>query len=508
VKRFRRISLTGQMQLGFTALIFIAVTLVELNIAEMLWIDYTQTRIEKQEETVQAANQMMSYLGSMDKDISYVSEAAAQGGAVRQLEKSFEADATALSTLLETAVQSAQPGSKDAASLREMSNLLDQYQATADAAFAAADQQSTQLTPRLREATSVGMQLSDVAAPYAEDMMALLDARQARLGYITNLCLIVTAVLGVIALAGGSVVGLGLARRIRRTLRGAVTDISNSASELLAVATQVSSGAAQTAASTSETTATVDEVKQTALLAQEKASQAAEGATGAVQNIGSARELTEDTASGIERMQDQMDTVFSAISTLSERAQEAGEIVASVNDLAEQSNLLSVNASIEAAKAGEYGKGFTVVAQEVKSLAGQSKQAVAQVRTMLGEIQKASQTAVEAATQSREAVEAGRQKSVQAGEALQRVAEGAREDAESSLQASASAQQQLAGMEQMAAAIESINQASAQAVDGTRQVDQEIRHLQDLAQRLRSMIEGKSADEPEPPTVDNDGDRS
>ena len=82
--------------------------------------------------------------------------------------------------------------------------------------------------------------------------------------------------------------------------------------------------------------------------------------------------------------------------------QAAGDIIASVNDLAEQSNLLSVNASIEAAKAGEHGKGFAVVAQEVKSLAEQSKQAVAQVRTMLGEIQKASQTAVQAAAGGRE----------------------------------------------------------------------------------------------------------
>ena len=65
-------------------------------------------------------------------------------------------------------------------------------------------------------------------------------------------------------------------------------------------------------------------------------------------------------------------------------------VIATVNDLAEQSNLLSVNASIEAAKAGEAGKGFTVVATEVKSLAEQSKRSVAQVRGVLSEIQKAS----------------------------------------------------------------------------------------------------------------------
>jgi methyl-accepting chemotaxis protein len=104
----------------------------------------------------------------------------------------------------------------------------------------------------------------------------------------------------------------------------------------------------------------------------------------------------EDTASGIERMQSEMVVLFETINSLGERTQAAGEIIASVNDLAEQSNLLSVNASIEAAKAGEHGRGFAVVAQEVKSLAEQSKQAVSQVRTMLGEIQKASEKAVPA----------------------------------------------------------------------------------------------------------------
>ena len=69
-----------------------------------------------------------------------------------------------------------------------------------------------------------------------------------------------------------------------------------------------------------------------------------------------------------------------SIVRLSEQSQAIGEIIATVTDLAEQSNLLAVNAAIEAAKAGEQGKGFAVVAQEVKSLAEQSKQATAQVR--------------------------------------------------------------------------------------------------------------------------------
>jgi methyl-accepting chemotaxis protein len=264
----------------------------------------------------------------------------------------------------------------------------------------------------------------------------------------------------------------------------------------MAVASQVAASTAETAASTNETTVTVEEVKQTAMLAHEKASAAAEGAQGATQVIGSARALTDETASGIERMQGEMDVVFETINRLSERTQAAGDVIALVNDLAEQSNLLSVNAAIEAAKAGEYGKGFTVVAQEVKSLAEQSKQAVAQVRSMLGEIQNASQTAVRAAARGREAVEESRQRSVEAGEVMARVAEGAVEDSQSSLQVVASSRQQLAGMEQIAQAIASINEAGNQSVGGTRQVEQEVKHLQGLAQKLKQMVQAEAAEGP------------
>ena len=93
-----------------------------------------------------------------------------------------------------------------------------------------------------------------------------------------------------------------------------------------------------------------------------------------------------------------MESVAQSIVRLSEQSQTIGEIIATVNDLAEQSNLLAVNAAIEAAKAGEHGKGFAVVAQEVKSLAGQSKQATNQVRAILGDIQKATNAAAMFAT--------------------------------------------------------------------------------------------------------------
>src|SRR5581483_4850456 len=96
-----------------------------------------------------------------------------------------------------------------------------------------------------------------------------------------------------------------------------------------------------------------------------------------------------------------------------------GDIIATVEDLAQQSNLLSVNAAIEAAKAGENGRGFAVVAQEVKSLSEQSRQATTQVRTILSDIQKAAAAAVMATEQGTKAVESGGKQTEAAGESIQ-----------------------------------------------------------------------------------------
>jgi methyl-accepting chemotaxis protein len=277
-------------------------------------------------------------------------------------------------------------------------------------------------------------------------------------------------------------------RRTTSELSEAVNMLASSGSEILAATTQVASGAAETGTAIAQTTTTLEEVKQTALVSSQKAKFVADTAQKATLIGQAGRRAVEATAAGMQRIQTQVESIAESVVRLSEQGQAIGEIIATVNDLAEQSNLLSVNAAIEAAKAGEQGKGFAVVAQEVKSLAEQSKQATAQVRTILGDIQKATTAAVLATEQGSKAVEAGVAQSAEAGESIRQLADSVVEAAQAATQISASSQQQLVGTDQVVLAMENIKQASAQNVAGTKQTELAARNLHELGLRLKQLV--------------------
>ena len=277
-------------------------------------------------------------------------------------------------------------------------------------------------------------------------------------------------------------------REMNREIGEGVQVLTTSASEILAGTTQVAAGATETATAMSETATTVEEVKQTATLANQKARLVADAAQKAAQVSQSGRKAVEETTEGMQRIREQMEQIADSIVRLSEQGQAIGEIIATVNDLAEQSNLLAVNAAIEAAKAGDQGKGFAVVAQEVKSLAEQSKQATAQVRGILGEIQKATGSAVLTTEQGTKAVEVGVKQSREAGEAIRQLSESIGESAQAANQIAVSAQQQLAGMDQLAQATENIKLATTQNLESTRQAETAARNLHELGQKLEQLV--------------------
>lgn len=296
-------------------------------------------------------------------------------------------------------------------------------------------------------------------------------------------------VLAAAALVAGLTISIWTTRSVGRTLRDIIDRLASSTAEISAMTRQVASSASETAAAVSETTSTVEEVKQTAIVSAGKARAVSQTAQRSVEISDSGQKAADDALQGMQAIRRHMDTIGQCVIRLSEQGQAIGEIIATVNDLADQTNLLAVNASIEAARAGEYGRGFGVVAQEVKSLADQSKLATAQVRTILGEVQRATGSAVMATEQGNKAVEAGAQQAGTVGVAIQQLAASIAESAQSAAQIAASGQQQLAGMDQVALAMENISQASKQNAAGTGQAQIAAEELKQLAERLRLLIE-------------------
>ncbi|KPA11962.1 methyl-accepting chemotaxis protein [Candidatus Magnetomorum sp. HK-1] len=266
-------------------------------------------------------------------------------------------------------------------------------------------------------------------------------------------------------------------------LEGSAT-LASSTSQISATVTQMATSSTETSSSIAEITATVEEVRQTVQVSSQKANQVVDVARKGTDVSQSGKKATEDTIQGIKRIKEEMEYIAESIVKLSEQTQSIGQIISAVNDLADQSNLLSVNASIEAAKAGEHGKGFAVVAQEVKSLAEQSKDATNQVTSILSDIQKATSAAVMATERGGKAVEDGVNLSAQAGEAIGTLSQNVIESSQSALQIASSTQEQLIGMDQLAEAMENIKLASQQNADGARQLEDSVQNLDDLAKKM------------------------
>ena len=278
-------------------------------------------------------------------------------------------------------------------------------------------------------------------------------------------------------------------RELNRDLREGFSVLSASSNEILSTISQVAAGAAETATAVSETSTTAEEVKQTAHVSHQKAKNVQESAqkTAAVSEMG--RQAVVKTIDGMNHIREQMESIAESVVRLSEQGQAIGEIIATVNDLAEQSNLLAVNAALEASRAGEVGKEFAVVAQEVKSLAEQSRQATTQVRMILMEVQKATSAAVMATEQGTKVVATGVRQASEAGDSIRQLTESVGEAAQAATQIAASNQQQLIGMDQIALAIANIRQATDQSMSGTQQLKTASQNLRDFGERLQVLIE-------------------
>jgi methyl-accepting chemotaxis protein len=287
-----------------------------------------------------------------------------------------------------------------------------------------------------------------------------------------------------------SIGGFFIARSITRPIAGTVQSLASTATEILAGTSQQASSMREQSTAVAETVTTVDEVLQTASQAADRAKTVADSAMHAADVGATGKQSVMNTVSMMEEVKEQTATIAETILSLSERAQTIGEIIAAVNEITERSNLLALNAAIEASRAGEHGRGFAVVASEIKSLADQSKKATAQVRQILGDIQKSTNTAVLVTEQGTKSVHQAIRAANESGQTISSLVETMDAAARAATQIAASASQQATGMSQIHQAMAHINEASNQNLAATRQSEQAAQDLHTLGTRLKAMIVG------------------
>ena len=267
-----------------------------------------------------------------------------------------------------------------------------------------------------------------------------------------------------------------------------VQNITSATSEILAATQEQAATASEQSAAVSQTSSTVDQAAQTARQSSERANQVEEMAKNSMMEAEQGFQAVQETLEGVNRIKEQVGSIAENILALSEQTQQIGDIIKTVNDIADQSNLLALNAAIEAARAGEAGKGFAVVAGEVRSLADQSRQATARVKDILGEIQKAANTAVMVTEEGIKRADSGVIQAKKAGSAIQVINKNIQSVTQTIRQIAASSREQLAGMDQISGAMENINQATHQTEEGTRQVEEAAQNLNSLAEQLKRIV--------------------
>ncbi len=277
-------------------------------------------------------------------------------------------------------------------------------------------------------------------------------------------------------------------QRMILDIREAAANLSSASAEILAASSQQASGASQQSAAISQTTSTVEEVKAISEHAIQRSQEVVNSSQRTLDVSRSGEKVVRDTIQSMDQIKMQVESIAENILSLSERTQQIGEIITTVNELAAQSNMLALNAAVEAARAGEHGKGFAVVAAEVRNLAEQSRQATAQVRTILQDIQKAINATVMVTEEGTKVVDHGVEEAEAAGKVIQQLTSVIDESSQAAVQMVAGGRQQATGIEQIVSAMQSIKQATVQGLSSTRQTEKSAQDLNQLARKLTDIV--------------------
>ncbi len=265
-------------------------------------------------------------------------------------------------------------------------------------------------------------------------------------------------------------------------------DVASAATEVSANAEEISAGMFEQSSSLNQVSAAVEEMSASINEVAGKSSHTVDLASQSGVQAKSGGEVVEHTIKGIEEIGSLVNQSATTIGSLGSKSQEIGQIIETINDIAEQTNLLALNAAIEAARAGEHGRGFAVVADEVRKLAERTTDATSEVSQSISDIQKETVLAVTSINGCQEEMNTGVAFAREAGESLQKIVQ-ANDSVDTEIAGIAAAtEEQSQACNTISMNIESISNLIERSTDGVREAATASSMLSNSAEELQSMV--------------------
>jgi len=339
------------------------------------------------------------------------------------------------------------------------------------------------------EGKSIMDDLRKVAEEMSQEERTLLDKRaiEAEATVATAKAMILGGTL--ICLAFVSITGFMIARSLATQLGAAVGHVQSSSAELQAAATQQAASAKEQAGAMNEISTTISELgvssRQIAESAQ-RVAQIAEQTAAAARTGENTVDKGQDAISAIRR---QIDQVVSHMLDLGRKSQEIGAVLDIVSELAEQTNILAINATIEAAGAGETGKRFAVVAEEIRKLADRVSNSTKGIRNQVDDVRGAVNTSVMATESGAKAVDAGARQFTEVALAFKQIAALVGTTTEAAREIELSTKQQATAAEQVRIAVKEVAQATQETETSSAQIQMTASQLAHLSLDLQRLIQ-------------------